>query len=148
MRKTLLSWASPSAAVAIAAALATAACGTTNPTPTSIAGTYLLQSIDGNALPALADVSGTDSTFVTFANVILTAQKTYTFAISFQVHSGGQVTTSNDGDDGNYTLSGSTLTLTSNSGGSPTVATVDSDLLTAANAELGSTTATLVFKKQ
>jgi hypothetical protein len=142
------------AALVLAAVVATvAACGSdsNNGTgPTDVSGTYSLTTINGNALPFTIPNTGEHTTVITSATGTLGTDGTYTI-VGVGTEDGGDPTTV-VGDEGTYTVSGSTVVFTSSAfGGASYSAAATSSTLTAtvpgAFAGSSNTSFTLVFEK-
>lgn len=126
--------------------VAMAACGgdgagTTGPTPTSIAGTYQLQTFDGEALPAtIVDVPDLKVEILS-GNFILASNFTFTTSATFRITESGQVSTETETSPGTYAVTGSTVTFTYTAGGTDT-GTISGNTLTLTGEGF-----TAVFKK-
>ena len=103
--------------------LATAvfACGGDSTSPTaSIAGSWNLQTVDGSSLPFILAQTGGNKQELTGGVLTLSAASSsagsYTITLTERVTVNGQVTTSSGSDAGTYSLNGTAVTLTSNSG--------------------------------
>jgi len=98
---------------AIGMALALAACGgsDTSTGPGSVAGDYSLHSVNGSPLPYTLPQTGTDAIVVDSALTSLAVNGTYV-ASAFGTLNGAPSTPF--ADAGTYTVSGSTITFTSN----------------------------------
>ena len=108
MRRTLAT-----AALALLT-LASGACGgdddSTGPNG-SIAGTYTLQTINGDPPPVTLLEFDTYKIEVTGASIVLNTNNTFSATSAFRETDDGQVTTSNSVCAGTYTRSGSTVTF-------------------------------------
>jgi hypothetical protein len=122
------------AAIAMAfAVLTTTACGNDDKSPTgpgAIAGTYTLDRVDGNALPVtlfegLVDVDGTPVQLrieLTGGTMTLAANNTFSGNLTARVSAPGSPSeTENLPVTGTYTVSGSSITLTSSDPEDPQV---------------------------
>jgi hypothetical protein len=93
-----------------------AACGSDSSTsPTSaIAGTYVLATIDGTALPAtVINFSGADTTVVMADTIVLNSNLTYTrHSLDTLRITGFAATASQNNSSGTYTLADTVITLT------------------------------------
>ena len=98
---------------AMALLVSSAACGGDGASePTSVAGTYTLQSVNGAPLPfVIIDESGYKLE-ITAASYVLAGAGTFTNSATFRETESGTVTTSTETIAGRYTLSASTVTFT------------------------------------
>jgi hypothetical protein len=149
------------AVIALAAitAVCALACGDSNSVPTGadLAGTYDLQTVDGQAVPYNLPIEeGVDSVVLTSATLQLTTS-TWLFTPTVHVVSGAGSTTLQNTAGGTYTQSGSTLTFLNPDDGSTTLVTVSGSTLSVTGVQLGgdgegsnndTTTYALVFKKR
>jgi hypothetical protein len=98
-----------------------AACGSDSSTePSSIVGTWTLQTINGSPLPFVVAQSGSDKEEVLSEVVTLSAGGTFTESSTLRLTVSGTVTTQSFPETGTYTVSGSTLTLRSSDGSTGT----------------------------
>jgi hypothetical protein len=97
----------------LAAAIACGSDSSTQPTTTSIAGTWNLTSVNGVALPFTISQTANDKVELTGDVITATATGTYTELFQFRETLNGTVTTSSEPDNGTYTLNGTALTLNS-----------------------------------
>ena len=104
----------------LAAAVACGSDSSTQPTTTSIAGTWDLTSVNGTALPFVINQTGTDKLELVGDVVTATATGTYTESFSFRETLNGVVTTTTEPDNGTYTINGNAITLNSSTNGSIT----------------------------
>ena len=111
-------------------AFALAACSSST-APTSIAGTWTLQTINGASLPFVIAQSGSDKSEILADVITLTGAGTYTETTTFRVTLSGVATTQSIPDGGTYTVSGSTLTIHPDDGSTGT-ATWSGNTITAA----------------
>ncbi len=125
-----------------------AACSSAT-SPSSLAGTYALTSIDGGAMPYEYPPAQGDTTWIRQGSVVLTTS-TWSFQVSIDISLAGQHTSATEADSGTYVVSGNTLTMTSSSGGTPTPATASGNTITVTADGLasGGGALTLVFTKQ
>lgn len=96
------------------------ACGSdspTQPTTTSIAGTWSLTSVNAVGLPFVINQSGNDKLELVGDVVTATATGTYTETFSYRETLNGVVTTSSQPDNGTYTINGNAITLNSSTTG-------------------------------
>lgn len=122
--------------------LAAAACGGDGINePASIAGTYNLQTIDGQAPPVVVYEDAAAKVEIVSGNFVLSANGSFTTNVTFRVTENGQVSTQSESFPGTYTVNGSTVTFAYADGDSDT-ATLDGNTLTFTDA--GST---VVFQK-
>jgi hypothetical protein len=119
-----------------------AACGGDGPSaPTSIAGTYNLQTIDGDEPPVTVwDEPGLKIEIIS-GNFVLAANETFTTTVNLRETSDGQVQTDSETLSGTYSVSGSTVTFVLADGDSET-ATIAGDTLTFTDGE-----SSVVFRK-
>jgi hypothetical protein len=115
--------------------IAVAACGggdgagTTGPTPVSVAGTYQLETFDGEAPPvAIVDVPDLKVEILS-GNFILATNLTFTTSATFRITESGQVSTETETSPGTYAVTGSTVTFTYTGGGTDT-GTISGNTLT------------------
>lgn len=80
-------------------------------TPSSLAGTYALLSVEG-VLPYELSDDGTTVSEITAGSLTLTAAGTFTSSFAIRETTSSGTTTFNDGGSGTYTVSQNTLTLT------------------------------------
>lgn len=139
-------------ALLTAAGLAMACSSSTG--PASVAGTYVLSTIDGQPLPWTLVASQSDTTFLTQGSVTLTASS-YVVALDIDAQISGQPHAGILADTGAFSLKGDTLTLASSATNpnlqlAGTALTVSGTTLTVANLMLvsGSSSRTLVFIRQ
>ena len=123
------------------------ACGSdssTNPTPTSIAGTWNLSTVNGAALPYLLQAaSGTNPKVEILSDqIVISASGTFTQSTVARITQGTTVSTSTLPDNGTYSLNGTAATFIFSDGSSGT-ATVLNNTLTIAEAGIS-----LVYIKQ
>lgn len=95
-----------------------AACGDGNGInePQEIAGTYALQSVNGEALPVVLFEGSGYRLEVTAATYVLASGGTFTNGATFRETEGGVATTSTETLTGQYTVSGSAVTFTDSDG--------------------------------
>ena len=137
MRRILVS-------VFTAATVLLSACGsdsTTAPTPTSIAGTWNLTTVNGAALPFVLQAANPKIEILSDQIVIL-SNGSFTQSTQARATSGTTITTQTIPDGGTYTLNGTAATFTFTDGGSET-ATVSGNTMTIAETGLS-----LVYNKQ
>jgi hypothetical protein len=101
---------------ALACLAALVACGGDSTSPTSIAGTYNLTSVDGSGLPFIAQASG-PMIEVLSDQIIASAGGTFSESGINRFTSGTAVTTDTITDTGTYTVSGTAITFHFNSDG-------------------------------
>ncbi len=102
------------AMIAVAATLVAAACsdGPNDPKPT-IAGTYVLQSVNGQALPYIVPgETAADEFAVTAGSIVLTNAGTFVMSESIRFTSAGSSADMTLTGSGTYTAAGGTLTFT------------------------------------
>jgi lipocalin-like protein len=99
------------------------ACGSdspTQPTNASIAGTWSLTSVNGAGLPFVVSQTAGDKVELVGDVVTATATGTYTERFTFRETLNGVVTTTDQPDNGTYTINGNAITLHSSTNGSIT----------------------------
>jgi Lipocalin-like domain len=136
MRRILVS-------VFTAATVLLSACGsdsTTAPTPTSIAGTWNLTTVNGAALPFVLQAS--PKIEILSDQIVILANGTFTQSTQARLTNGTTITTQTIPDGGTYSLNGTAATFTFTDGGSET-ATVSGNSMTIAETGLS-----LVYNKQ
>lgn len=131
--------------LSLALALTIVGCGgddsTTEPTNSSIAGTWALQTINGAPLPfTLATVPAKIE--LVSATAVINANGTWTSSSQTRTTINGQATTTTENDNGTYTISGSTIALRSSDG------TVESGTISGSTFTQVESGFTFVFKKQ
>jgi hypothetical protein len=89
----------------------------------SIAGVWSLTTINGAVLPYVVDQAGADKVELTADVVTFAAAGTFTHTSTARTTVSGQATTSSIADAGTYTVSGTTVTIRSNSDGSTSTGT-------------------------
>lgn len=124
--------------------LAAAACGGGDDginEPASIAGTYNLQTIDGQAPPVVVYEEPGFKVEITSGNFILAASGSFSTTIGWRLTENGVVTTETESFPGTYTVNGSTVNFAYSDG--------DSDSATLAGNTLTFTDggSTAVFRK-
>jgi hypothetical protein len=122
----------------------TAACGGGDDginEPVSIAGTYNLQTLDGQAPPVVVLDEPGFKLEVMSGNFVLAANRTFTTNVVFRFTVDDEVSTESESFSGTYTVTGSTVTFTYSDGDTES-ATLAGDTLTFSD---GSSTA--VFRK-
>lgn len=122
-----------------------AGCGSdssTQPSATSIAGTWALQTVNGAALPFVISQSGLNKAEVISDIATADAHGAYTEIAQVRVTLNGSVTTQSSSDAGTYTVNGTALVLKSNDGSTVT-GSLNGDTFTITSDGLS-----LVFKKQ
>ena len=140
-------------AVLIVAGIAvggTWACSGDSTSPSSIAGTYNLQTIDGQSLPVVVFEEGTDKVEVMAGSMILNSDQTYSESVSFRITDGAIVTTDIEASAGSWTLSGSAITFTATAGdnaGDTFLGSISGNTLTFIEALSGDDGVTLVLRK-
>jgi len=139
------------AVVAVLPALLIAACSSDTSTPTSpsgAAGTYTLLRINGVALPAVFDVSGTDTTSATAGVVRLHANSTWAVNLTLSLRSGGQTTPLTQSDTGTFAISHDTATFTSTDLSTTTAVLSGNNVTVYANQGDQQSATVLTFQKQ
>jgi len=129
MRRILVS-------VFTAATVLLSACGsdsTTAPTPTSIAGTWNLTTVNGAALPFVLQAS--PKIEILSDQIVILANGTFTQSTQARLTNGTTITTQTIPDGGTYSLNGTAATFVFSDGSSGT-ATVSGSTLTIADARI------------
>jgi len=137
MRRILVS-------VFTAATVLLSACGSdssTNPTPTSIAGTYNLSTVNGAALPYILQAANPKVEIIS-DQIVIAANGTFTQSTSARITQGTTISTSTIPDNGTYSLNGTAATFIFSDGSTGT-ATVSNNTLTIAETGIS-----LVYTKQ
>jgi hypothetical protein len=99
--------------VTMATLIAAGACGSDRPTEVSLAaGTYTLVKVNGQPLP-YTEVNSELTFDLLEQELVLKPDGTYTLALVVRITSGGQSQEFPSADDGFYTVSGTSITLTS-----------------------------------
>ena len=100
------------------AAMGLSACGgdATGPDADTLAGEYILFTIDGHTLPVIVDQVGDDIAEVTEGSVTLQPNGTFDDVTTLRITESGVVTTEVDATQGNWTVSGTTVTFTPSDG--------------------------------
>ena len=113
--------------------LTTTACGgdddPTGPSD-SIYGTYALETVQGQALPAIILQVGNDLLEATAGSARLNSDNTWSASITLRLTEAGVVTTSTEGSSGTFTINNNTLQLTDPSDGSVVTGSVSGNVLT------------------
>jgi hypothetical protein len=109
--------------------------------PASIAGTYNLQTLDGQSPPVVVLDEPGFKLEVMSGNFVLAANRTFTTNVVFRITVDTEVSTEAESFSGTYTVTGSTVTFTYSDGDTDS-ATLAGDTLTFSD---GSSTA--VFRK-
>lgn len=109
---------------------AATACGDKDPgEPISIAGTYQLQSVNGQSPPVTVAEDPGFKVEVLSGNFILAGNGNFTTTVDFRFTVSGEVTTDSDTYPGTYSVSGSTVTFKYDDGDTET-ATISGNTLT------------------
>jgi hypothetical protein len=96
---------------------------------TGVAGTYNLQTVNGNPLPFTVLQVGEDKLEVTAGRVTLNADRTFSASVTFREKEGTSERTTTETDSGTYTQNGNTIRF-SNSDGTEDTATINGNDLT------------------
>ena len=100
-----------------ALAVALAACSdSTGPGTDDLVGSYDLITIDGASLPVIVDQIGEDKAEITMGTVTLDEDGIFGDVTEIRITEGGVVTTEVQSTQGNWTVSGSTVTFVPNDG--------------------------------
>ena len=120
-------------------ALAVLACGgdSTAPTNASVAGTWSLRSINGSALPFVVFQDATSKEELTSDVFTFTSSGTFTEHTTIRETLSSQVTTTDQTDDGTYTLNGTAITVHFNSDGSNMTGSVSGNTITVTDSGSG-----------
>jgi hypothetical protein len=96
------------------------ACGSdsapTQPITASLVGTWVLQNINGQVLPAIVAQTATSKTEMLSDIVTATAAGRYTVVAQLRTTVSGQVTLSSESDAGTYTVTGNAVVIHSDDG--------------------------------
>lgn len=101
--------------------------------PGGVSGTYNLESINGNPLPAEIELPGVftaDRTVIAAGSVTLNADGTYSVSLTWEITEQGITTTDPFTDSGTFTLVEPSTIRFAEAGGSETTGTLDGDRLT------------------
>jgi hypothetical protein len=126
------------------------ACSGDSTSPSSIAGTYNLQTIDGQSLPVIVLEVGTDTVEITAGFMRLVSDQTFSESVSFRIADGAIVTTDVETTTGSWTVSGSAITFTGTAGtnaGDTFTGSISGNTLTFIEALSGNDDVTLVLRK-
>lgn len=110
------------------------ACGgdSTAPRTTTIAGSYVLRTVNGSPLPYLVAEIGADKLEWLNETVTLSEGGTFTQQGSFRLTQNGVVSTESHSDTGSYTRNGTAISFYFNSDGSSPTGTVSGNTITVA----------------
>lgn len=106
--------------LAVSLALACRSHFPSQPTNTSVAGTWSLQTINGSALPYVASQTGSNKVEITSDVVTAVASGSYTETTQRRITLNGDTTNQFLSDAGSFTLNGNVVILHSNISGSGT----------------------------
>ena len=125
-------------------AFALAACGRDDivSPPATIAGSYQLTTIDGQALPFLVFENGAYQARVVSGTLNLNANSSYSLAFNVRIDDSGNVRTSTQSDAGLWNVARDSITLASTAGNLAITGNVSGNVLT-----LQSSNITLVLRK-
>lgn len=121
LRRTLLS---------VLVSVAALSCGDSTSPANTLIGTWRLQTVSGQPIPYILELDGTRKVELTGETVTLLATGRQTMVTSFRVTENGNVFTESIPAPGNYTINGSTLTLTFDSDTDIYTAIVNGDTMT------------------
>ena len=98
------------------------ACGSdsTGPKDTDWLGTYALETVEGQNLPAVLIQIGNDKLEITAGSIRLNEDQTFSASLTFRTTEGGNVTTDTESDTGTYTKNGNALRFTYGDGSQDT----------------------------
>lgn len=119
--------------MACALLIVAAACGSdgpTQPTSTSVAGTWSLQTINGNGLPYVVAQTGADKVELISDVITAVASGSFTQITQVRITQNGQTSTQSIPDAGSFSLNGTAVTFTFNSDGSTGTGSVSGNTLT------------------
>jgi hypothetical protein len=105
-------------------------CGDGTGPDDNLLGTWRLQTVSGQPIPFVLEQDATRKVELTGETVTLLASGRQTMVTSFRVTEGSNVSTESVPASGNYTVNGSTLTLTFDSDPDIYTAIVNGDLMT------------------
>lgn len=114
--------------------------------PPDVTGTYTLRSVNGQRVPMRLGQDEDFAYYVSAGAVELRADGRYTSSLTFRFTAGGQLQSQSEQDGGTYAVSGSSVTLRSDGGGS-TMATVSGGRLTSSVPLAEGGVLTVVFEK-
>ena len=95
-----------------------------------VAGTWRLQTVNGLALPFVLSQTATFKEELTSEVMTLVAPATLTIVTAFRYTEGNDVSTEAIPDGGTYAVNGSTITITWDSDGTTSTATMNGDIIT------------------
>lgn len=101
-----------------ATSIVLAGCGKDAIGPAQVAGTYTLQTVNGQPLPYTLGEDATSKTEILSQTFTLNVDATYSWVTTDRLTDNGQVTTDTDTSTGTYTVRGSTITIRDVEGGS------------------------------
>ena len=117
--------------LAAAVPLALAACGDDSTGPENVAGTYALQTVEGNTLPWRFFVVGDEWIELTAGSLVISGNGTWTAELHFRERVGGETTEYPEESVGTWERDGDQIIFTDDSDGSVIVATLSGNRLTA-----------------
>ena len=91
--------------------IAVAACGTSATAPTSIAGTYLLNRINGASLPGILEATASDTIRATGGSLTLRNDGTWTSELQLAISNGTGTVPNAQADNGTYSRTADLVTL-------------------------------------
>ena len=115
--------------VSVLVSLVVLSCGDTTSPANTLIGTWRLETVGGQALPHILEETASRKVELTGETVTFAATGRQTMVTSFRVTEGGNVTTESIPAPGNYTVNGSTLTLTFDTDPSVYTAVVDGNTM-------------------
>ncbi len=115
----------------------------TTPTPASVAGTWNLQTINGQSLPFVIAQTGTNQEEIASDQLLVGSGGTFTETTVVKLTVNGQVSEETLGDAGSYSLNGTAVTFVFASDGSSGTGTLTGNTLTVAEGGYSE-----VYKKQ
>ena len=127
--------------LAVLSVFALTACGDDSTGPgSSITGTYQLQTVNGQQVPATVLQTGNDKTVITSGSLLLNQNNTFFAAMTIESTVGGLVDSETQASTGTYTRNNDSIQFTSS--GKTVTGTLSGNTLTVSDRDM-----TLVYKK-
>ena len=104
------------AVMVAAGSIALVGCGKDAVGPEDVAGTYALQTVNGQQLPFTLSEDATLKVEMLASAITLYSDMTYDWTLTERSTADGEITTTTDSFPGTYSLRGSTITLTDQEG--------------------------------
>lgn len=105
-----------SVALLLMVALVAGCSDSTGPGDGSVTGTFKLQTVNGNNLPAAVIQIGNDKVEITEGSITMNADKTYSSRIGIRVTEGGRTITNTEASTGTYARNNNAITFTDSDG--------------------------------